>query len=222
MIKVYYPAFLNIREKKVVVVGGGRVAYRKVKALLEAGARCHVVSPELDQRLKEIAAKGWVDYVQDVFRQNYLDGAWLVVAATNDPKVQEAVYQYCEKRHIFCNVVDVPSRCSFIVPAVLKRGALRIAVSTMGLAPGLSRRIRQELEGLFPTGYGRYVNAVGKLRKYIIRHFSNSKERKEALARLFDLGISMYFMNGDMERIEKWAREIGGEDAVKIVRGDNG
>jgi len=214
----YYPAFLDIEGKLVVVIGGGKVAFRKVKSLREAGARCRVVSPVLHEGLVEFRDNGDIEYINDVFKEEYLDGAWLVVAATNDPETQDRVFDAAQRNRIFCNVVDVPSRCSFIVPSVVKRGALKIAISTSGLGPGLSKNIRKELEKQFPESISQYIECVGKIRRLIINNLKNDDEKKRALKILFDLKSAQCFIDGDKQGIRQWAKKIGGEEALKIVR----
>ncbi len=214
----YYPAFLNIESRRVVVIGGGNVAYRKVMALLDAGARITVISPELSSGLKELLDSGAILYVMDTFKDDYIKGAWLVVAATDDPIVQKEVYEACEREKIFCNVVDVPERCSFIVPSLVKRGALNIAISTSGLGPGLSKALRKELEALFPESYAQFVECVGRLRRLVLDTFKDPQEKRRRLGILFDLNAARCFINGDRDAIEKWALEIGGRKALEIVR----
>lgn len=214
----YYPVFLNIAERRVVVVGGGRVAFRKVQALLDARAQCLVVSPGLSPALQEMAERGDIQWVRDSFKEQYLQGAWLVIAATDDSGVQEHVYRACEEKRIFCNVVDVPGWCSFIVPSIVRRGALKIAISTSGLGPGLAKNIRKELEARFPEEYERYVECVGKLRRFIIRRYEDADEKARRLEILFDLNTVKWFIDGDVEAIEHWALELGGTEALSIVR----
>ncbi len=214
----YYPAFLNIESRRVVVIGGGNVAYRKVRALLEAGAKITVISPELSSDFMELVATEAIQYVKDTFRESHIRGAWLVVAATDDPLVQEQVYEACERERVFCNVVDVPERCSFIVPSLVRRGALNIAISTSGLGPGLSKALRRELEALFPESYAQFVECVGRLRKLVLAKCQDPGEKKRRLKILFDLDAAKWFIDGDRAAIERWAQEIGGREALEIVR----
>ncbi len=213
----YYPVFLNVKDRLVVVIGGGRVAMRKVSSLVEAGARCRVVSPVIDEGLEGLKANGLIEHIEARFSEGHIEGAWLVIAATDDVEVQDKVFRACEARGIFCNVVDVPQRCSFIVPSVLKRGAFKLAISTSGLGPGLSRAVRLELEGQFPEEFSRYVDCIGRLRRLIIDTIRDEKDRRDRLTKLFDLSMSRYFIKGDIETLRQWALTIGGQRAVSIL-----
>ena len=155
----YYPAFLLITGKRCLVVGGGEVALRKVEDLLEAGAAVTVIAPNV---LAAMPAAATV--LRRAFKADDLEGAWLAFAATDDAAVNAQVAREGERRRIWVNVVDDPAQCSMILPSVLKRGALRIAISTAGASPTLARQIRQELEQCYGPEYGELVELLGLLR----------------------------------------------------------
>jgi siroheme synthase-like protein len=156
---VYYPVLLNLVGRRALVIGGGPVAARKARSLAQAGARVTAVSPEFARSFPRVIR------VRRAFRPGDLAGARVVVCATDDADVQERVWRFCEARGIPVNVVDVPKRCSFIVPAQLRRGPLMITISTDGASPALSGAIRRKLERLFPPGVGRVVRDLGRRRK---------------------------------------------------------
>jgi len=160
----YFPAFLDLRGRRCLVVGGGAVGTHKAQALAECGARVTVVSPTATPALAALAAAGRLVRRPRPFVERDLRGAALVVAATGVAAVDRAVAALARRRRVLVNVVDRPPECDFIVPSVLRRGPLQIAVSTGGRSPALAREIRRELEALFPHDYGDFVERVGEAR----------------------------------------------------------
>ncbi len=202
--------------KKVVVVGGGRVAERKVLSLLPSGAKVTVISPKLTECLERLAGKAEIEHLKRPFSQGDLKGAWLVIAATDDSKVQEQVFSEAERRGCFCNVVDRPERCSFIVPSVVKRGALTIAISTGGQSPGLARALRIELEKEFPRQWALYVELVGMLRRLILE--SGSDDAGQRLEGLIRLECIDWIREKEWAKLKEWAIELGGKRAENLVK----
>lgn len=141
-----FPVVVRLQGRRVLVVGGGVIALRKTEGLLASGATVRVVSPEF---VEEFASLG-VERVQRRYEPSDLDGAWLVVAATNDPLVQQQIFDECEARGLFCNAVDDPDRCSFVLPAVERRGPVIVAVSTQGRSPTLAKHLRDRLAAALP------------------------------------------------------------------------
>jgi precorrin-2 dehydrogenase/sirohydrochlorin ferrochelatase len=162
--KTYYPVYLDIAGQKCLVVGGGKVAERKVLGLLEAEAAVAVVSPTLTERLEELCRAGRITHHPDRFHPRYLEGAVLVIAATDDPQVNREVAGEARARGLLISVVDAPEQGNFLVPAVLRRGPLVISVSTSGLSPLVARMIRQDLERRYGPEYAEVLAAVGRLR----------------------------------------------------------
>jgi precorrin-2 dehydrogenase/sirohydrochlorin ferrochelatase len=161
---VYYPAFLDLRGRRCLVVGGGAVAERKVGALLDAGARVVIVSPTLTSRLRALVSDGTVEHRARSFRCHDTAGCALVVAATGEGAVDDAVAAAARRVRALVNVVDRPAACDFILPSVLRRGDLQIAVSTGGKSPALAREIRRRLEVQIDDEYGELVTRVGNAR----------------------------------------------------------
>lgn len=155
----YYPVFLNLRGRRCLVVGGGRVARRKVEGLLEAGAEVTVVAPAC------VPMPPGAHIEQRAFQPEDVTGVMLVFAATDDPAVNAAVAQDADARGIPVNVADDAERCSMLIPAVVRRGALRIAVSTGSASPALAQELRKELEAHYGQEYGELVELLGELRR---------------------------------------------------------
>ena len=160
----YYPIMLDIKGERCVVVGGGEVALRKAQSLLDCGARVRVISPALCPDLDKMRDSKTIEYIAREYRDNDLDGAMLVVAATDDREVNTQIMQEAESLSMLCNVVDDPELSNFIVPSSLRRGSLTIAVSTGGKSPALARRIRTELEKHFGDEYDSLVSLVEQVR----------------------------------------------------------
>jgi siroheme synthase-like protein len=142
----YYPVFLEMKGRPCVVVGGGAVAERKVEGLLAAGARVTVVSPELTTSLAALKGEGRLQHVARQYRDGDLEGYELAVVATDDGSVNAGVAREGRERGVWVNAVDDPPNCDFILPSVIRRGDVVIAVSTGGASPALARRLREELE----------------------------------------------------------------------------
>ncbi|MBI5632934.1 MAG: bifunctional precorrin-2 dehydrogenase/sirohydrochlorin ferrochelatase [Nitrospirae bacterium] len=171
----YYPAFLNLDQKKAVVVGGGSIAERKVLSLLKAGAAVTVVSPAITARLLKEKSKKSIRHIARCYRKGDLRGSVLVIAATDDPSVNT---QVAKDAPSLVNVVDLPKACSFIAPSVIRRGPLTIAVSTGGISPAFSRTLRKELEKIYGPEIGKYLNFVGSARKKALDGISDRKKRE--------------------------------------------
>jgi len=161
----YIPIFLDVTGRQCVVVGGGEVAARKVEALLEAGARVTVVSPTLSPPMKAIVANRLVTHLARNYERGDIRGCVLVYAATDDPKVHRELAAEARALGIPVNVVDVPELCSFIAPAVVKRGALQIAISTGGASPAFAARLRRNLEDQFGDEYARTLEVLRSARR---------------------------------------------------------
>lgn len=165
----YYPIFLNIRGKKCLVVGGGEVALRKVKALLEHGANVQVVSPVLCTELSQLAKDGAVQAHQRSYKAEDLQDALIAVVATDNAKTNEGVAAEARRRGVLVNVVDDPQHSDFIVPSYFRRGDVTIAVSTSGRSPALARKIRSQLEKDFEPEYAQLALLAGEVRSELKR-----------------------------------------------------
>jgi siroheme synthase-like protein len=143
----YYPIFLDLQEKPVIVIGGGRVACEKVAGLRNAGARITIVSPELAPELQELKDAGEVEHIARPWQPSDLDQDWaMVMVATDDGAVNREVSEASRARRIWVNAADDPANCDFILPAVVRKGKITLAASTSGASPALARRLREELE----------------------------------------------------------------------------
>ncbi|MBI5117709.1 bifunctional precorrin-2 dehydrogenase/sirohydrochlorin ferrochelatase [Candidatus Poribacteria bacterium] len=199
---VPYSISVNLEKVPVLVVGGGMVALRKIESLIASGARVHVVSPHA---LPEIEALEEVQMTKREFRARDLDGKFLVVSATNDRAVNEAVAKAAHKRSMLVNVVDVPDLCNFYVNSQVRRGDLVISISTGGASPALAKRIRKELERQYGEEYAGFLLLMREYRPLVIREVQHPERRQKVFERLANA------------RIEKIYREEGEAAARKAI-----
>jgi uroporphyrin-III C-methyltransferase/precorrin-2 dehydrogenase/sirohydrochlorin ferrochelatase len=192
----YLPLFMQLRSQPVVVVGGGHIANRKVDLLRRSGARVTVVSPELREELHKLASKGELHYVAERFSEAHIEGATLVIAATNDHDVNVAVSKAAQARKIPVNVVDNPALSTFIFPAIVDRSPIIVAVSSGGESPVLARRVREQIEALLPEKLGALARFMGARRKAV----------QQAL--------------GTLARRPFWERIVGGVVGTRVLAGD--
>jgi precorrin-2 dehydrogenase/sirohydrochlorin ferrochelatase len=161
----YYPIFLDIRTKPVVVAGGGEVALRKVEGLVEAGAEVTVISPVLHPELTALLEQGRIRHIARPYRAGDMEGYSLAFVATDEGASNAAVAAEGRDRGVWVNAVDDPKRCDFITPAVLRRGQLTLAISTSGGSPAAARKIREELEHLVTEEYWPLLEVAAEVRQ---------------------------------------------------------
>jgi len=162
-----FPAFLKLKERPVLVVGGGSIATSKISGLVQAGARVTVVSPELSSRLAESVRNREIEWLPKYFEPGDLDGKILVLAATSLRDLNASVYREAEKRQVLCNAVDDVEHCHFYYGSIVQRGDLQIAISTNGKSPALAQRLRKELEQQFRPEYADWVDWLGAAREVL-------------------------------------------------------
>ena len=175
---------VKLRGRTCVVVGGGKVAAGKIQGLLNHGARVVVVSPRAISSIKQKVEAGVVAWHRRAFSAKDVDGAFLVIAATNSSSLNGAIFRASSARGILCNAVDDPEHCDFFYPAVLRRGALQIAISTSGYSPALSARLRRELERQFGPEWGAWVEHIGRLRRELLQQEMGAPRRRRELLKM--------------------------------------
>jgi precorrin-2 dehydrogenase/sirohydrochlorin ferrochelatase len=187
----YYPAFLNLNKKKAVVCGGGNVAERKVAALLKTGAKITVISPKITVRLEREKRKGTIKHLKRNYRKGDLNNAFIVIGATDSQEINKRI---ARDAPYLVNIVDTPELCNFIVPSVVKRGHLTIAISTGGISPALSRSIRLEYEKHFSSEFAMYLKLLKAIRQKAKMYVLDKTKRRRLL------------------------KEIASEEMIKILR----
>jgi precorrin-2 dehydrogenase/sirohydrochlorin ferrochelatase len=208
-----YPVSLDISDLLCVVVGGGKVAERKVLSLLEAGAQVRLISPQLTEALHKLAVAGRIDWLARYFQSGDLSDALLVFAATDNRQVNEAVAREATAAGKLVNVADAPELCSFQVPAVLHQGDLSIAVSTNGKSPALAARIKKQLEADYGPEYALLLELLGHIRERTLVGIADGQARRNLFENLLHEDILRWIKNGQWEQVRSHLRVVLGPDA---------
>jgi len=217
----YLPINLAIEGRPVLVVGGGEVGERKVKALLECGARVRLVSRELTPDLADLVAAEAVEHLGGRYRTEHLSGVDLVFAATDELELNARLSREARARGLWINVADQPELCRFIVPAYFRRGDLTIAVSTSGRSPAAAARIKSRLEQEFGPAYGRFLDLMGLIRARVLSEGRGSQENREIFRRLADSNLLTALAQEDRTGVEGILSEILGPDYTLSSLGFN-
>ncbi|PLK95363.1 uroporphyrinogen-III C-methyltransferase, partial [Klebsiella pneumoniae] len=181
----HLPIFCQLRQRDCLLVGGGDVAERKARLLLDAGANVTVNALDFTPQFQVWADSQMLTLVQGEFIPSLLDNCWLAIAATDDETVNQQVSEAAEARRIFCNVVDAPRQASFIMPSIIDRSPLMVAVSSGGTSPVLARLLREKLESILPLHLGQLARYAGHLRARVKQQFATVGERRRFWEKLF-------------------------------------
>jgi precorrin-2 dehydrogenase/sirohydrochlorin ferrochelatase len=179
-----FPMFLKLTARPCVVIGAGNLAESKIESLRAAHARVTVIAPEARPRIAELAEAGEIEWKVRAYRAGDLTGQFLVVAATNDPAVNRAVYHEAVEENVLCNAVDDPPFCDFYFPSVVRRGDLQIAISTAGASPAFAQRLRKEINAQLPLDVGDWLTDLGNLRREVTQREPLNEERRLLLHQL--------------------------------------
>ncbi len=207
----YYPVNLDVRNRDCLVVGGGGVAERKVKTLLECGAKVMVITLDASGHLQAIASEGLIDLRLRGYQPSDLDGKFLVFCATDNEEANQRISQDAAKRGTLCNVADRPEACSFVLPAVVRQGSLLIAISTSNKSPAVARRIRQNLEKEFGPEYEILLNLMGEIRQKLLADEKSPEAHKKMFERLLDQGLLQMIREKRAQDVDALLKEVIGE-----------
>ena len=225
----YLPIFLDVTGRRCVVVGGGEVAARKVAGLLEAGADVVVVSPSLTVELAALARERRIHHINREYATGDFSGAALIYAATDDPELHQRLHADARDLGIPINVADVPALCTFIAPAVMTRGSLKIAVSTQGASPATAKSIIKRLERMFGPEYALALEVLRVARHHLQAHEPDIRKRAMKLTALAASRIPQYLRKGDLDAVEKILRrelnaglDVLGLDSIRATHQNAG
>jgi len=213
----FFPLFLDIKDKLCLVAGGGETAMSKIAVLRRAGAAVRVVSPRLEAFLESQAADGAITHIRRSFEATDLTGAILAIAATNDPAVNRRIAELAGEQGIPVNVVDQPETCSFIMPSIIDRSPVLVAISTSTASPVLARLLRARLESVIPAGYGRVATLCRRYREAVKARFAERRDRRRFWDRILQGAVAERVFSGRMAEAdaamerELAAAEPGGE-----------
>jgi precorrin-2 dehydrogenase / sirohydrochlorin ferrochelatase len=185
----YYPIYLDVENRDVLIIGGGNVCARKAETMLRYGARVTIISPEVTAEIAEWQKKGLVAVVQKLYEESDLDGRSIVIASTDDPCVNGRVARDCRRRRIPVNVVDVTHLCEFIVPSVVEQGSIQLAISTGGKSPALARTLREDLQRLVGPEYAEVNDVLGSLRAQAKKTLPTDVDRKKFFDGIIAAGV---------------------------------
>ncbi|MBN7122529.1 siroheme synthase CysG [Erwinia billingiae] len=195
----YLPIFADIRNKPVLIVGGGDVAARKIDLLRRAGARVQIAARTLCEELTALESSGEVSWIAQEYQNALLDGVYLVIAATDDGELNARVYHDATERQMLANVVDDQPKCSFIFPSIVDRSPLVVAISSSGTAPVLARLLREKLEALLPANLGQMAELAGQWRTKVKQRLGKMSERRRYWEAAFNGLFASQVASGNIE-----------------------
>jgi precorrin-2 dehydrogenase/sirohydrochlorin ferrochelatase len=208
----YYPVYLDIRNRRCLVVGGGSVGTRKVMTLLECGAVVTVVSPLVSPKLLELAEAGSIEWKKGTYRRSDLEGVFLVIGATDKQELNRQIYTDAEPLNKLCNIVDRPEDCNFILPSVVNRGDLVIAVSTSGKSPAFAKKLRKDLEKQFGEEYAEFLRLMGAIRKKLLSKGHEPEAHRDMFATLINKDLIELIRKRDTIETDRLLRQVFGEE----------
>lgn len=199
----YFPAFLNMKGRPCLIVGGGDVALRKARLLFSAGALVSIVAPETSRAFAAFAKANSFAFAQRKFQPSDVDGNWLVISATGDPVVERAVFKASTTAGVFCNGVDDKSNCSFITPAIVDRSPIVVAISSGGAAPVLARKLRSRIEMILPKDLGQLAELARSWRTRVAASLDSLLGRRRFWESVFDGDVTTYAIGGYVDKAEQ-------------------
>jgi precorrin-2 dehydrogenase/sirohydrochlorin ferrochelatase len=205
--KSYPITLIGLEHKRCVVVGGGSVAVRKITGLIAAGARPVVISSTIKPALNSMLKAGLIEYIPRKFHPSDLEDAFLVIAATRDPELNQQVWEAARRAGALVNVVDTPQMCDFFNPAVVRRGDFLVSISTGGNAPMLASHVRQELEARFGHEYEVLTAWCAAIRPILLEIFPDPKERKFHWRTLLGSPVLSLLSTGREDEARAWIEE---------------
>jgi precorrin-2 dehydrogenase/sirohydrochlorin ferrochelatase len=207
----YYPIFLDLNNQNVVVVGGGEVAERKIKNLLTYGCTIYISSPHLTPYLQQLVATKKIHHIPYESLDTYIDDTFMVIAATDDAEVNSRIASLAKKHGLLINTVDQPKDCNFIMPSIVKRGNLQIAISTAGKSPALAKKIRKSLESTFPPEYDSFAELLGIIRTKLLSQNQPSSKNKIIFQQLVDSNLLEMITHKNWDGMRAMLQSILGE-----------
>jgi len=207
----YYPVNLDIRNRDCLVVGGGGVGTRKVKTLVECGATVTVVSPQASAKLERMAADGLITLETRAYRSTDIEDKFLVIGATDDETLNRQIHADAEARNTLCNIADRPEICNFILPAIVNRGDLVLAVSTSGKSPAYAKKVRKELEKQFGAEYEPFLRLMGAIRERLLCEKHEPEAHKPLFEKMINAGLLDLVRENETEQIDTLLQEVLGK-----------
>jgi precorrin-2 dehydrogenase/sirohydrochlorin ferrochelatase len=206
----YYPVYLDIRNQPCLVVGAGAVGTRKVHTLLDCRAAVTVVSPDISYSVAALAKENRITSKQRPYQSSDLEGMFLVIGATDNRELNRTIHDDARKVGKLCNIADQPDLCNFILPSVIDRGDLIIAISTSGKSPAFAKKLRKQLEAQFGPEYAELLKLMGAVRKILLKQTHDPEAHRRIFDNLLDQGLLEYIRNNDKPCIDNMLESILG------------
>jgi len=210
----YYPVNLDIRNRKCLVVGGGAVGTRKIMTLLDCGAKVTVVSIDVAEKLQELSDNDIIKLEKRPFQISDLDEMFLVMGATDNQEINREIHSEAERLGVLCNIADRPEDCNFILPAIVNRGDLIIAISTSGKSPASAKKIRKDLEKVFGTEYAEFIKLMGEIRNKLLSEDHEPEAHKHLFEQLIKRDLVEMIKEQQTGNIDSLLFEILGEGYI--------
>lgn len=206
----YYPAYLDVNNRNCIVVGGGQVGTRKVGTLLSCGANVTVISPEATETLEQMAANGDIVLKRRAYKSSDLDAAFLVIGATDNQPVNKQIHHDAEAAQRLCNIADQPELCNFVLPSIINRGDLSIAISTAGKSPAFAKHLRRQLQSQFGPEHGDLLELMGAIRSQLLATEHAPEAHKPLFEALIQGGLLDLVKKKDINNINKLLAKVLG------------
>jgi len=210
----YYPVNLDIRNRKCLVVGGGTVGTRKVMTLLNCGAKVTVVSSDVAEKLQELSDGDIIKLEKRPFQISDLDKMFLVMGATDNQEINREIHSEAERLGVLCNIADRPEVCNFILPAIVNRGDLIIAISTSGKSPAFAKKIRKDLAKVFGTEYAEFLKLMGEIRNKLLSEDHEPEAHKHLFEKLIKRDLIKMIKDRNIAAVNSLLFEILGEGYI--------
>jgi precorrin-2 dehydrogenase/sirohydrochlorin ferrochelatase len=223
----YYPISLDVKNRPCLVVGGGGVGQRKVKTLLDCGAKVTVVTTRASELIETLASTGEIDLKRRGYEREDLEGKFLVIGATDDEALNRQISRDADERGLLCNIADRPEVCNFVLPAIVRQGDLMIAISTSNKSPAVARRTRQVLQEMFGPEYAVLLNLMGATRQKLLAQDKSPEAHKEMFEQLLDEGLLEMIREDRIEDVDRLFQAVLGDgycwkDLMQTVNGPGG
>ena len=219
----YYPVCLDIQNRNCLVIGGGAVGTRKVMTLLKCGARVTVVSLEVSEKLLKLADNGSIILEKRPYQASDIDNMFLVIGATDNETLNRQIHRDAEHLNTLCNIADRPEACNFILPSIVNRGDLMIAISTSGKSPAFAKMLRKDLEKKFGNEYAEFLTLMGEIRKKLLSEKHEPEAHKPLFEQLIARGLIEMIRGRKTEAINALLLEIlgPGYDVEVLIKIDS-
>ncbi len=206
----YYPVNLDIKARECLVVGGGSVAARKVKTLLECGAYVTVISPCFSEDMEGLSQRSGLKMLSRSYRSGDLGGFFLVIGATDDMELNLRISRDAEEKGMLCNIADVPRACNFILPSIIRQGDLVITISTSGKSPAFSKHLRRRLQDAYGVEYAEFLKLMGAVRRRLLAEDHAPEAHKEIFNQLIQKNLVELIRRKESEKINRILFEVLG------------